>query len=58
MDHKRRKLDDIEDAVMKEDDPENLATLYERFRKEYEEYLMKKADKERKRYQEEEAGRC
>ena len=27
MDHKRRKLDDIEDAVMKEDDPEQLATL-------------------------------
>ena len=46
MDHERRKLDDIEDAVMKEDDPEQLATLYERFRKEYEEYLMKKAEKE------------
>ena len=57
MDHKRRKLDDIEDAVMKEDDPEQLATLYERFRKEYEEYLMDKAEKGRKRYQEEEAGR-
>ena len=46
MDHKRRKLDDIEDAVIKEDDPEQLATLYERFRKEYEEYLMEKAEKE------------
>ena len=46
MDHKRRKLDDIEDAVMKEDDPEQLATLYEQFRKEYEEYLMEKAEKE------------
>ena len=46
MDHKRRRLDDIEDAVMKENDPEQLATLYERFRKEYEEYLMDKAEKE------------
>ena len=45
MDHKRRKLDD-EDAVMKDDDPEQLATFYERFRKEYEEYLMDKAEKE------------
>ena len=46
MDHKRRKLDDIEDAVMKEGDLEQLATIYERFRKEYEEYVMEKAEKE------------
>ena len=48
MDHKRRKLDDIEDAVMKEDDPEQLATLHERLRKEHEEYLMEKKEKEGK----------
>ena len=46
MDHKRRKLDDFEDAVMEEYDPEQSATLYEQFRKEYEEYLMEKAEKE------------
>ena len=46
MHHKRRMLYDIENAVMKDDDLEQFATLNERIRKEYEEYLMEKAEKE------------
>ena len=44
VDHKRRNLDDIEDAVMNEDDPQRLVALYEKFQEEYEQYLKAEMD--------------
>ena len=44
VDHKRRKLDDIEDAVMNEDDPQRFAALYEKFQEEYEQFLKVEMD--------------
>ena len=44
VDHERRKLDDIEDAVMNEDDPQRLAALYEQFQEECEQYLKAEMD--------------
>ena len=44
VDRKRRKLDDIEDVVINEGDPQRLATLYEQFQEEYELYLKAEMD--------------